>query len=220
MVTEVAATNAVNQSLSQVAAGKLNTDYESFLKLLTAQLVNQDPLEPMDSSTFISQLAQLSQVEQAVQTNANLEQLSATLAASGLSQDLQLLGRNITVPGEGLTLAGGLAEIEYQLADTASDVRAIIRDKSGSYLRELSDLATGYGQTHQVTWDGLDINGLPVPDGDYSFEIIATDADGNEIAVQSYMQSLVDRLTIENGQATLHLANGETALSSEVVAVQ
>jgi flagellar basal-body rod modification protein FlgD len=220
MVTEVTSATTAAQTASQIATSKLNTDYESFLKLLTAQLVNQDPLEPMDSTTFISQLAQLSQVEQAVQTNANLEKLTASLASNTLSQDLQLLGRSITVQGNGLNLKDGLATLEYELSDAAADVRAVIRDGSGSFLREISNLKTTAGEMHQVIWDGLDVSGLAVPDGDYSFEVIATDADGNEMSVTSYMQALVSRLTMENGQATLHLANGDTALSTDILAVQ
>ena len=100
-------TSTAAQSTSAVAANKLNSDYKTFLTLLTAQLTNQDPLEPMDSSTFVTQLAQLSQVEQAIQTNTNLESIRAQLSTAGLTNDLGLIGHEVSVPGNLFDLSGG-----------------------------------------------------------------------------------------------------------------
>jgi flagellar basal-body rod modification protein FlgD len=75
------------------AASPQTVDYQSFLRLLVAQMKNQDPTSPMESTDYVAQLATFSQVEQSVQMNAKLEQL---LAASSLSQASGIVGREIT----------------------------------------------------------------------------------------------------------------------------
>jgi len=75
------------------AKSKTMVDYESFLKLLVAEMKNQDPTKPMDSTDFIAQLATFSQVEQSVQSNTKLDQI---LQASALSQASALIGREVT----------------------------------------------------------------------------------------------------------------------------
>lgn len=88
-----AATNTVTQTASAAAAGKATLDYDTFLKLLVAEMKNQDPTEPMDSTEYISQLASFSNVEQTIQTNARLEDL---LKSSSIAQAGSLIGRSVT----------------------------------------------------------------------------------------------------------------------------
>ncbi|MBZ9995690.1 MULTISPECIES: flagellar hook assembly protein FlgD [unclassified Mesorhizobium] len=80
-----------NQTTTQTA--KTAVDYNSFLKLLIAEMKNQDPTKPMDSTQYVAQLATFSQVEQSVQTNTKLDQI---MQSSALSQADALIGRNIT----------------------------------------------------------------------------------------------------------------------------
>lgn len=80
-------------SSSSQSSSKTNVDYESFLTLLVAELKNQDPTKPMDSTDFVAQLATFSQVEQTIQTNTKLDQM---LQSSALSQADSLIGREIT----------------------------------------------------------------------------------------------------------------------------
>ena len=220
MVGEVTGSLGNTSSTANVASQKLSADYESFLKLLTAQLQNQDPLEPMDSSTFVSQLAQLSQVEQSIQTNSHLESIAAKLNTAGLTNDLGLIGRQVSVPGNEFDVVGGRGSFDYMLEQEVASVSAVIRDRSGTLLRQLEGLSTEVGALKSVTWDGLDYEGLTVPDGTYQVEITAFDGDGTEVPVAPYMLATVDRLTLSGGLAQLHLSNGETALSTDILAVQ
>jgi flagellar basal-body rod modification protein FlgD len=80
--------NQASQSTSKTAV-----DYQSFLKLLIAEMKNQDPTKPMDSTQYVAQLATFSQVEQSVQTNTKLDQI---MQSSALSQADALIGRSIT----------------------------------------------------------------------------------------------------------------------------
>ncbi|MDZ5698463.1 flagellar hook assembly protein FlgD [Chelativorans sp. M5D2P16] len=103
---DVSAVNAATQS--QNAAGAPQTvDYQSFLRLLVAQMKNQDPTSPMESTDYVAQLATFSQVEQSVQMNAKLEEI---LAASSLSQASGLVGREIT-SADG-TVTGVVSEVK------------------------------------------------------------------------------------------------------------
>lgn len=88
------------------AASKTQVDYQSFLRLLVAEMKNQDPTNPMDSTQYVAQLAAFSQVEQSVQTNSKLDQL---LQASSLSQAGALIGR--TVASADGSLSGKIAEV-------------------------------------------------------------------------------------------------------------
>src|ERR1700754_3369758 len=83
--------SGANQATTQTS--KTSVDYQSFLKLLIAEMKNQDPSKPMDSTQYIAQLATFSQVEQSVQTNTKLDQI---MQSSALSQADALIGRSIT----------------------------------------------------------------------------------------------------------------------------
>jgi flagellar basal-body rod modification protein FlgD len=83
------------QTNAPTSSAKANVDYESFLKLLVAELKNQDPTQPMDSTQYMAQLASFSQVEQSIQTNTKLDQL---LQASQLSQAGSFIGKLVTSP--------------------------------------------------------------------------------------------------------------------------
>lgn len=90
-----ASTSVQNNPAAAAAVPQTTVDYQSFLKLLVAQMRNQDPTSPMDSTQYVAQLAAFSQVEQSVQINAKLDQM---LQASALSQADSLIGRTVTSP--------------------------------------------------------------------------------------------------------------------------
>ena len=102
-----AAAAAAGKNTSAASAAKTTVDYNSFLKLLIAQMKNQDPTNPMDSTQYVAQLASFSQVEQSVQVNSKLDQL---LQSSALSQADALIGRNVT-SADG-TLSGTVASVK------------------------------------------------------------------------------------------------------------
>lgn len=193
---------------------QLSEDYESFITLLTAQIQNQNPLEPMDSTTFISQLAQLSQVEQSVAVNDNLEGISSQLSSMSAIAGLNLIGRSVVAPTEQLALeAGGTAVASYRLAGEASNVSMSIVSADGTLLRSYDGLSGSAGELHNVTWDGMDYEGLPLPEGSYYMVVSASDAAGNSVPAQTYAASRVTGMTYENGLATLQMANGGTTLA-------
>ena len=205
---------------SSTASTQLTADYESFLKLLTAQVANQDPLEPMDSTTFVSQLAQLSQVEQSIQTNANLEQINVRLAAAGALSDIQLIGHEVTLATDTIELRDGSAAFELELNEPAQSVTARIMTEDGTVVRTLSGLNTSADTAHAVTWDGYDNQGLLVPDAVFKVAIDAVDAEDTAISASTYASTEVEELTFETGQSVMVLRNGDQALSGSVIAIR
>ena len=215
--TGPAAGPAQQQKPSQAAAPSIETDYQNFLQLLTAQISNQDPLEPMDATTFVSQLAQLSQVEQAVRTNTNLEQISGNLSAlSGLST-AGMIGRDVRVPTSDIALGEeGGALLGYRLDRNAAEVRATIRHPDGTALARLDDLPRGEGTDHEVAWDGIALDGLPVPPGTYRLEIEAKDAEGEPVPHETFSEARVESVLFRDGQTRLELASGQEIAPEQV----
>ena len=118
------------------SSGTLSASFDSFLKLLTAQLQHQDPLSPMDATQFTSQLVQFSTVEQAVQTNSQLGQLTKLMQAGSLTSALGLVGMKVSYGGGQVELGQqGGANIAYSLPQGADKVTITIRNASGTVVR-------------------------------------------------------------------------------------
>ena len=215
-----AATGAATQSRSQSALDNLSNDYLSFVKLLTAQIQNQDPLEPIDSTTFVSQLAQLSQVEQTIASNTNLEAINARLAASAVMSDISLIGREVTLETDQLELSGGSARFDYEVSDPAGLVTARIKTEDGTVVREFTGLAGTAGDVHSVYWDGLDDDGLPVPDALFTIEVEAETTDGDPVESRTYASSVVEEVVFEDGAPQLVLRNGGKARSGQIASIR
>ncbi|MFN7003777.1 MAG: flagellar hook assembly protein FlgD [Roseinatronobacter sp.] len=205
---------------ASVAKGKLDADYQSFLKLLIAQVSNQDPLEPMDSTTFVSQLAQLTQVEQSIVTNTNLEKINQRMANVEALSDVQLIGRDVTIATDRIELRDGRAALSYSLAREAETVTVTIKSIDGTVIRELTGQPRASKVSHDLVWDGRDVDGLPVPDGQFQVTVTATDATGNAVAYQTESSSRVEELTFRDGYPLLILRNGAEAFAGSVTSVR
>ncbi|MEJ0058346.1 MAG: flagellar hook assembly protein FlgD [Terricaulis sp.] len=161
------------------ARTRLSDNYDTFLVLLTAQLQNQDPLAPMDSTQFTQQLVQFSQVEQQIRTNEQLEGLVTQYQASSAGAALSYLGRDAIIEDDSTRLTGGKANWAYALDDTADNVSLTVRDSRGRDVFKTTGLnAEG---NHLFAWDGKNQNGDPVEDGVYTLVISAKDAAGETI---------------------------------------
>lgn len=152
--------------------GKLASDMDVFLLMLTTQLRNQDPLSPMDSNEFTNQLVQFSSVEQQIDANANLERMIAMQQASQMSSAVGYMGTNVEFKSEVLPLQGQRAEFAYELTEPAESVTIRILDPvSGQVVRTMQgDPMAG---AHPVVWNGLDDDGRPLPDGAYKVAVTA-----------------------------------------------
>jgi flagellar basal-body rod modification protein FlgD len=159
---------------------RLSDNYDTFLVLLTAQLQNQDPLAPMDSTQFTQQLVQFSQVEQQIRTNEQLEGLVGQYQAASAGAALSYLGKDAIIEADETYLAGGEANWAYRLPEAAADLTITVRDSSGRTVYETTTADRGAGE-HLFKWDGKKTNGETAADGVYTIEIEAENAAGTEI---------------------------------------
>lgn len=219
-VTSTTGTSAATTTTGTGSLSSLAEDYTRFLTLLTAQIQNQDPLEPMDSTTFVSQLAQLSQVEQSVKTNSNLETLSSQFAALNAMSGAQMIGRDVTAYSSNVVLGGGETDSYYLLSGGAASVSVDIYDSLDRVIRTISDLPTDAGELHSIDWDGTDDDGGAVLDGSYTMVVNAKDSEGKAIDAYSFRKTTVDEVLFSNGQLYYNLTGDETVSSDAVVAIR
>lgn len=139
----------------------ISSDFETFLRMLTAQMKNQDPLNPVESADFATQLATFSGVEQAVLTNDLLRGLSLQIGVSGLAA---WVGKEVRAPAP-VYFDGAPVTLHPNPMATATAGEIVVRDASGAVVHRFASPAT----TDPVQWDGVDRNGVRLPDGVYSF---------------------------------------------------
>ena len=208
--------SAGNQGSSNASLSQLGEDYNKFLTLLTAQISNQDPLAPVDSTQFVAQLAQLSQVEQAVQTNSQLETLTNQIAGLMNLGGTDLLGREVSISSNVLDLENGTVKSTYSVSAGAVDVSARITDPLGRVVRTIEGLSTTPGQETALDWDGKDDFGNPMLSGQYKVEIVALDSAGARVSSEASRSAIVEEVLFKEGEILFGLTGGEVVSSITV----
>lgn len=158
---------------SATSSSQLSETQGRFLKLLTTQLKNQDPLNPLDNAQMTSQMAQISTVDGIERLNATLQKLINNSTESQTMQAAALVGHGVLVPGSDVSFSSdgtGLAGVD--LATAADKVTVTIKDANGLTVRtlQLGSMAAG---SHSFSWDGKADNGEAVAQGSYTFGVSA-----------------------------------------------
>ncbi len=177
-------------------SGKATLGKDDFLKLLITQLNYQDPLNPIQSTEFASQLAQFSSVEQLYNINSNLlKSIDASYATNrSITNALiaNLIGKKVTVYGDTLNLeSGGSVNFGYDLKGDAKSVEIKILDSSGNVVRTFKIGEKKAGR-YDFVWDGKGDNGDDLPNGNYTIKIEAIDKDGKAVLVNTYVEGIVE----------------------------
>ena len=159
---------ANTQSQSQQSATALSSDFETFLLMLTTQMENQDPLNPIESEDFAVQLATFSGVEQQVRTNALLEDLAGGLGLTGLSQLAGWVGMEARVVSQ-VTFDGSPVELAPTPAPGAESAELVVTDELGREVGREPVPVTG----DSFQWAGTGADGQPLAPGLYDFELIS-----------------------------------------------
>jgi len=200
--------DASNSNTSQVSSSKDSAlGKDDFMNLLVAQLQNQDPLNPMDSTAFTSQLAEFSSLEQLSNVNENLENLQMYQSSINNAQAVSFIGKNIDALGDSIQLESSESEeIHFDLSADSSSVFINIYDQSGSLVKYIENGPLGEGK-QSVEWDGTDNNGNTLSGGNYRFEVMAVDANGDRVQTATYISDRVTGVTFKNG-VTYLMAGG------------
>lgn len=210
-------TTATSNSASGAAAMKqqVGMNESDFLKLFVAQLQNQDPLNPADSAQFVTQLAQISAVEQAYDTNANLQSLLTAQNNSSQIEAVSFIGKTIVASGNQVALSGNQPAINFALPSAAAQVTVNIMNSAGTTVRTItaSNLSAG---NNSVTWDGKDGNGATLSNGTYTFSVTGTDANGNSVSPTTIVTGQVDGVNVSGDQPQLTVGGVTVPISSVV----
>jgi flagellar basal-body rod modification protein FlgD len=204
--TATAATTAPNVT---TAASDANASQDRFLKLLVAQLNNQDPMNPMDNAQMTSQMAQINTVTGIQQVNETLKNMAEQFTAMQVLQGSSMVGHNVLVEGNALTRIDGVANGAVGLAGAADAVKLEILSPGGTVLETIDMGALPAGR-HPFNWDASSYNGT----GEPSFRVTAS-AGGKTIASTSFAQDKVVSVGSENGALSVQLqGRGAVAYSS------
>jgi flagellar basal-body rod modification protein FlgD len=206
MITSVtSSTDTSTAAASMKKTTGLNKN--DFLQLLVTQLKSQDPLNPQDSSEFVSQLAQLTQVEQTYNINTNLQNLLSSQNNFSSLSSMSLIGKTITTLGSQVVLAeGGQSSLDFSLPSAATQVTVQVKDATGNTIRTLTQGATSAG-VNSINWDGKNENGQPMEAGTYTFEVSGLDAAGQTISGTELFRGRVTGVNLE-GDTPVLTVNG------------
>lgn len=195
---------------------------EDFLNLLVTQLRYQDPMSPEDPKDFVAQLAQFSSLEQQMNTNQTLQDLTTvfqTLTDSqNMAQGVALLGKTVSGSGNQITVAGGKATTaSFQLPADAKELIVGIFDGEGQQVRILNLGAQSAG-TVTIPWDGKDGQGKVATDGIYTYQVAAQDKSGQAIEVANYFSGRVQEV-FQDEQGIWVKVDGRQVLMDNIVSV-
>jgi flagellar basal-body rod modification protein FlgD len=215
------AVSTTNSTTAGAAALKQTTGLNSndFMKLLVTQLQNQDPLNPQDSSAFVAQLAQITQVEQTYDINTNLQNLLSSQNNAGALSSVSFIGKNIMAHGAQISMTSGSpSTLGFTLPSAAAQVSVQISDASGNTVRTLTQGATSAG-AGSITWDGKDNSNNTLSSGTYSFAVSGIDASGQAIQGTPMVQGQVTGIKLD-GTTPVLTVNGLDVPLTSIVQVQ
>lgn len=213
------ATNGITQDLNRVANGSSANssvtenpnailDKDAFMKLLLVQLQYQDPTEPMDSATILTQTSQLATLESATNTKKAMEELVAKLSSGMDMGSLAAIGKMASLGSNAVTLPeNSLAKFEIYFQEEIKSGRLTITDQNGDIVREISlDEQVGKSGVLAFEWDGSNDSGEQLPAGLYSVKSEYFDINDEQQKTQFGIYP-VESVRYENGQALMKLGS-------------
>jgi len=203
------ASSAAGSSAGGVDKSTIAGNFQTFLTLLTTQLKNQTPLDPLDTNQFTQQLVQFAQVEQQLKSN---DQLSALVSLQQTAQNtaaLEFVGQTVGVAGSTAALQNGKAAWSLDVPKPATGT-VIITSATGQTVYS-GNYAMNAG-TQDFTWDGKDGSGLQWPDGNYTLSITAQDANGQPVTIPTEIQATVDSADLTKTPPMLSIAGQDYTL--------
>jgi flagellar basal-body rod modification protein FlgD len=196
--------NTASAAVSAVGAPTITQNFDKFLQLLTTQLKNQNPLDPLDTNQFTQQLVQFAQVEQQINMNQSLSALIALQTATQASAAMGFLGSTVVVNGDTAALTAGKATWSFS-ADRPATATVNIKNASGEVV--FTDTRTISAGRQDYTWNGRGTNGLALPDGNYTISITAKDATGQSVAVATEVEGVVDGVDLSQNPPVLKVGS-------------
>jgi flagellar basal-body rod modification protein FlgD len=203
-------------TLSSTANTTLAGNFQTFLTLLTTQLQNQNPLDPLDTNQFTSQLVQFASVEQELKTNDQLTTLVSLQQTAQSTQALSFVGKTAVVDGSTAALTNSSATWDLGVP-TNANVSVSITNSTGQTVFSNTYAVTA-GQNQAFGWDGKGNDGTQWPDGKYTMTATATDSAGNTVAVSTQIQGVVNSVDLTQSPPLLSI-NGQTYTVNQIKSI-
>lgn len=206
---------AALQKSSASSTSKTDEAQSRFLKLLTEQLKNQDPLNPMDNAQMTSQLAQISTVDGISKLNTTLTALLQDSQSSEAMQAAALVGKGVMVEGKALTLSGSKAYGGFELTSAADKVTVTIKDSAGTEVRKM-ELGSFDAGVFNFAWDGKTTNGSQAVDGKYTMSIAATRGSDDVKPIALQLTTVNSVLRTSKGEVSLDVGSGNLVSLTDI----
>jgi flagellar basal-body rod modification protein FlgD len=213
--TTVAASssNSTASSTSTVGAQSIAGNFDMFLQLLTTQLQNQDPLDPVDTDQFTQQLVEFASVEQQINMNTNLQTLITMQQTSQATSALQLVGSTVTLSGNAAALSNATGTPATWSLSASGPGTATVTVTSAAGATAYTGTLALTGGTQSFQWNGQGNNGQTWPDGTYTLSVSATGANGQPVTVSTQVQGVVTAVNINQTPPTLTVGGQNVPLS-------
>jgi len=215
--TDISAASSTNTAAPTQRDGSASesSDFNTFLTLLTAQMRNQDPMKPMDSTEFVAQLASFSAVEQQIETNSKLSELLGTFTDSPAANLTEWLGKEVRRDGVA-SFNGQPVEIDVSIHPSATSARLVIRDGDA----KIADIRQIDLTSNTVKWDGRVQGAGTAPAGRYDFTVESY-VDGDLLASKpGSVFDLVSEVRLDHGDTILIFEDGATLQSENATAIR
>jgi flagellar basal-body rod modification protein FlgD len=209
-------TDSSGATLSSTADTTLAGNFQTFLTLLTTQLQNQNPLDPLDTNQFTQQLVQFAGVEQQLKTNDQLTSLVSLQQTAQSTQALGFVGKTAVVDGSTTNLVNSATSWNLSVP-TNSNVAITIANSTGQNVFSGTYPVTA-GDNQAFAWDGKGNDGTQWPDGKYTMTATALDASGNPVAVSTQIRGVVNSVDLTQ-QPPLLSINGQTYTVNQIKSI-
>ena len=208
-VDGISGSGSSNTSITGTRAG-IADNFDTFLSLLTAQLKNQNPLDPLVSNAFTQQLVQFSSVEQQLKTNDFLSALVQANTNSVLTNAVNYIGKTVAAEGTRSELVNGKAVWNFHLEDAANTTVTIKDSKGNVVYTEQGDLQAGTGQ---FSWNGKTSTGGKAPNGTYTISMTGINAEGKNVPISTEFTGTVTGVDFTGSEPVLLIGTTRVNLS-------
>jgi len=197
--------------------GQIAGNFTEFLQLLTTQLQNQNPLDPLDTNQFTQQLVEFASVEQEMNMNTNLQTLVSLQQTAQATEALNFVGQTVTVSGQTAPLTNSQAQWTFNPPSPASATFTITDSTGQTVFTQSGTVQPG---SQQFNWNGLDNSGNQLPDGNYTLSITANDASGKSVAIPTTVTGVVNSVDLTQNPPTLSIGGQNYQLTQLLTVTQ
>ena len=208
-----AGSSSSSSSLSSTSGATLAGNFQTFLTLLTTQLKNQNPLDPLDTNQFTQQLVEFASVEQQLKTNDELTTLVSLQQTTQATQALGFVGKTAVVDGKTASLSNSSATWNLNIPSNGNLTITIANANGQTVFTNNYQVTAGKDQA--FTWNGKSTDGTQWQDGQYTLTATATDSSGNSQAISTEIQGVVSSVDLTQSPPLLSI-DGQTFTVNQI----